>query len=64
MPADLVPHAAIPNLAAQVSPEMLEVLRRVQKAEFITNGDGIDSKDSGGVGPFVGTWLSRSQLHW
>jgi hypothetical protein len=44
MPADLVPHAAIPDLAARVSPEMLEVLRRIQKAEFIMNGDDIDAQ--------------------
>jgi hypothetical protein len=44
MPADLVPHAEIPNLAARVSPEMLEVLRRIQKSEFILNSKNIDAK--------------------
>ncbi len=44
MPAELVPHAAIPELAARVSPELLEVLRRIQKAEFIMNGGDIDAK--------------------
>jgi hypothetical protein len=44
MPADLVPHAAIPALAARVSPEMLEVLRRIQKAEFILNSEDVDEK--------------------
>jgi hypothetical protein len=44
MPADLVPHAAIPDLAVRVSPEMLEVLRRIQKAEFIMNGKDVDAK--------------------
>jgi len=37
MPADLVPHADIPALAGRVTPEMLQVLRRVQKADFILN---------------------------
>jgi hypothetical protein len=50
MPADLVPHAAIPDLAARVSPEMLEVLRRIQKAEFIMNGEGVDAKTAEALG--------------
>jgi hypothetical protein len=37
MPADLVPHAAIPELAAKVTPAMLEVLAYLQKADFILN---------------------------
>jgi hypothetical protein len=44
MPADLVPHAAIPDLAARVSSEMLEVLRHIQKAEFIMNSEDMDTK--------------------
>ena len=42
MPAALIPHAAIPELAARVTPEMLKVLRHIQKADFIMNGAGID----------------------
>src|SRR5262245_46068768 len=44
MPGDLVPHAAIPELAARVSPELLDVLRRIQKSEFIINGADVDEK--------------------
>jgi hypothetical protein len=50
MPADLVPHAQIPDLAARVSPEMLAVLRRIQKAGFIMNGDDIDAKTAETLG--------------
>jgi hypothetical protein len=50
MPADLVPHAAIPDLAARVSPEMLEVLRRIQKAEFIMNGEDVDARTMEALG--------------
>jgi hypothetical protein len=43
MPADLVPNAAIPDLAARAnSPEMLAVLRRIQRAGFITNSRSLD----------------------
>jgi hypothetical protein len=42
MPAVLVPHAEIPDLAARVTPEMLKVLRRIQQADFILNGDTLD----------------------
>ncbi len=44
MPADLVPQAAIPELAAHVPPELLDVLRHVQKSGFILNGPGIDAR--------------------
>jgi hypothetical protein len=37
MPADLVPHAAIPTLAERVTPAMLEVLAYLQEAGFIQN---------------------------
>src|SRR5579862_5803212 len=37
MPADLIPHSAIPDLAAQVTPPMLGVLERVSHADFIFN---------------------------
>jgi len=39
MPAALVPHAAIPELAARVTSEMLKILRHIQKADFIMNGE-------------------------
>ncbi len=42
MPAPLYPHAAIPDLAAQVSPEMLRVLRHIQQVGFIRNGREVD----------------------
>ena len=42
MPAALVPHAAIPELAARVTPGMLKVLRHIQKADFIMNGKVVD----------------------
>jgi hypothetical protein len=43
MPAALVPHADIPILAARITPEMLRVLRHIQKADFIMNSEGVDS---------------------
>ncbi len=42
MPADLVPHEAIPELAARVTPEMLKVLRLLQREGFILNGRDLD----------------------
>jgi hypothetical protein len=42
MPADLVPTVAIPDLARQVTPEMLTVLRRLQRAGFIQNSKRLD----------------------
>jgi hypothetical protein len=42
MPADLVPPAAIPELAAYVSGEMLAVLRRIERAGFVQNSKGLD----------------------
>ena len=44
MPATLVPHAAIPELAARVDQDMLKVLRQLQKADFILNGKNLDTK--------------------
>jgi hypothetical protein len=44
MPADLVPHSAIPQLAARVSPELLDVLRQIQRAGFIMNGRDVGEK--------------------
>jgi hypothetical protein len=44
MPADLLPHSAIPEIATRVSPEMLEVLRRIQRDVFIMNGEDVDEK--------------------
>jgi hypothetical protein len=44
MPAALVPHAAIPELATRVDPEMLNVLRQLQKADFILNAKHLDAK--------------------
>ncbi len=41
MPADLVPHTAIPELASQVTPEMLKVLREIQANNFILNNSRI-----------------------
>ena len=43
MPADLVPHAQIPELAARVTPGMLQVLRQIQRADFIMN-KGLDAE--------------------
>jgi hypothetical protein len=42
MPAELVPHAEIPDLAAHVSGEMLAVLRRIQRGGFIQNSTSLD----------------------
>jgi hypothetical protein len=42
MPADLVPHTAIPELAARANPEMLAVLRHIQRAGFIQNSKRLD----------------------
>ncbi len=42
MPADLVPHEAIPALAGKVTPEMLQILQRIQREGFILNGDDVD----------------------
>src|SRR5262245_46694623 len=45
MPAALVPNEAIPALAARIaSPAMLRVLRHLQQAGFITNGQGLDEE--------------------
>jgi hypothetical protein len=41
MPANLIPHAAIPKLAEQVTPEMLKILRHIQKADFVVNSAGL-----------------------
>jgi hypothetical protein len=42
MPAPLYRNDQIPALAEQVTPEMLGVLRRIQKAGFILNGRQVD----------------------
>jgi len=42
MPANLVPHAAIPDLASRVTADMLKVLRHIQKADFIMNSGDMD----------------------
>lgn len=43
MPADLVPNEAIPELAARIhSPEMLQLLRRIQKDRFLLNAPDMD----------------------
>jgi hypothetical protein len=34
MPAELVPHAAIPDLAAQVSSQLLNLIRRIDRDEL------------------------------
>src|SRR2546426_133174 len=48
MPAVLVPHDRIPELAAQVSsPVMLTVLRRLREAGFIHNGPNVDQATLG-----------------
>ena len=44
MAAELVPHAAIPELAARVKPEMLAFLRQAQQDGFILNGKGIPAE--------------------
>ncbi len=46
MPASLVPHTAIPDLAARVTADMLKILRRIQKADFIMNGKDVDRETS------------------
>lgn len=43
MPANLVPHAEIPELASRVTSEMLKVLRYIQKGDFIMNDQDLDS---------------------
>lgn len=47
MPAALLPHSAIPALAARVTPAMLKVLRRLQKDGFILDGKDIGSETAG-----------------
>jgi len=42
MPAILVPHKEIPELAARVTPDMLTVLRHIQKTDFIMNSTDLD----------------------
>ncbi len=42
MPAILVPHSAIPELAERVTPDMLKVLGQLQKADFILNNARLD----------------------
>jgi hypothetical protein len=42
MPAILVPHSAIPELAERVTPDMLKVLGQLQKADFILNNAHLD----------------------
>ena len=45
MPAKLVPHAAIPDLAGRVSrPEVVKALQRIKKAGFILNDEGVDEE--------------------
>jgi hypothetical protein len=44
MPAHLVPHAAIPELSSRITPEMLKVLRHIQKADFIMNSGDLDPR--------------------
>jgi hypothetical protein len=41
MPADLVPHAQIPELAGHVTPDMLDLLLVLQKTDFILNGPSL-----------------------
>ena len=42
MLADLVPHDAIPALAAKVTPDMLSILQRIQREGFIRNDGDFD----------------------
>ena len=42
MPAILVPHSAIPELAERVTPDMLKVLRHIHRADFIMNSSDLD----------------------
>ena len=45
MPADLVPNGEIPDLAARANlPEMLAVLRRIQRTGFIANSKNLDNR--------------------
>ena len=75
MPADLVPHSAIPELAAQVTrePGMLQVLRRVEEAGYIMNGREVDTETArilreltelGLVDPGYQGVTSGSPYHW
>jgi hypothetical protein len=58
MPADLVPNAAIPGLAARVdSPALLRVLRHIQKAGFILNGRQVDEETASALGRLTGLGL-------
>jgi hypothetical protein len=47
MPADLVPNSAIPELAARVTPKMLDILQQAQKAGFIMNRRDVDAETAG-----------------
>jgi hypothetical protein len=47
MPAELVPHAGIPELAARVTAPQLEVLRQAQKVGFIMNRGDIGRETRG-----------------
>jgi hypothetical protein len=49
MPADLVPHEAIPALAAGVTMEMLKVLRRIQHEGVILNSADLDQQTAAGL---------------
>jgi hypothetical protein len=69
MPADLVPHEAIPALAAKVTPDMLQVLQRIQREGFILNGSDVGQPmaatlqalaDLGLVNPGYGGSTARS----
>ncbi len=44
MIAELVPYSEIPNLAARVTPEMLDVLMRIQSVHSIQNSRSLDTK--------------------
>jgi hypothetical protein len=50
MPAELVPNAQIPGLAARVdTPEMFNVLRHLEAAGSIQNGGSLDDETENGV---------------
>lgn len=58
MPAELVPHEAIPGLAARVTEEQLAVLRAIQNGGgYIRNGSRTDAKTVGVLAELVGLGL-------
>ena len=49
MPAVLVPHGLIPELAARVSPDMLDILRRLHRAGTLRSRRELDQRKAEGL---------------